>query len=106
MELQNLLSSWALTTAAVPVAMLGGQQRPPSLQVDAQKGSIFKAILDSDTKSAAAMGLVFWRRPDEVRTGPPKIAEGQLSLAPIVPLLGISTKSIKDAMNFYILQPK
>ena len=81
--------------------MKGGQQRPASLEIDTQKTIIYKAIHEADSKSAAASSLVFWRRPDEVRTSSKTIAKGQLVLAPVVGLLGIATKSVPKAIPIH-----
>ena len=118
MTLSNLLNNWMPTKMEPPIEMVSRQQRPLSLDVDSQKASIFKALMVADSKSAGAESIVFWRRPDEVRTSK-HIGAGALTLVPVAPLANISTKSNSagsapslgkytigsDEVEFFVLSP-
>ena len=81
------------------------QQRSDALAIDMQKTLIFQAIMEVERKFAVATSpvqteLVFWRKPDSLRCGAKKIAEGALTLVPTMPLLNISTKQTSTAISF------
>jgi hypothetical protein len=97
-QLDELISNWHTTNAAIPMKMNGGQQRNPALMVDAQKCTIFRALMDADSMNEKARSLVFWRRPDAARTSQ-RIAKGALTLVPVVQLNGISTRRVSQAVS-------
>jgi hypothetical protein len=91
--LHEFLQKWQIPKAALPVQMKGEQQRPDCLEIDSQKALIFQAIMQIDSKpSAAASSLVFWRKPDEIRTSK-LLPAHSLVLAPVVGIHGITTVS-------------
>ena len=115
-EMITLLSRWSVSNAQTPIMMEGVQRRSQAIDVDLCKMQLFKAISDADSMSAAARSLVFWRRPDEVRTSV-KISKGQVVSAPVVHMLGITTQAshvavalgkheVNDSsMHFYAVPP-
>eukprot|EP00959_Pyramimonas_sp_CCMP1952_P292874 6125219-Pyramimonas_sp.AAC.1 len=72
--------------------MEGDQQRPQQLYTDKQKAALKRALPELDAKHMCKHELVFWRKPDEVRTTS-AIKRGQLTLAPVAPLTNISSES-------------
>lgn len=98
LSLSELLTNWSIAKVDPPFAMTGGQQRSSLLDLDELKIKVWKAIKDSDSMSAAAKGLKFWRRPDEVRTTQ-RISAGALSLSPIAPFASVCTKSNAHAVS-------
>jgi hypothetical protein len=112
LDLGEFLHKWHASTMTVPVRMDGDQQRPKSFETDLHKTTIYKAILEAD-KSATASGLVFWRKPDELRSGPKPIPAGKILLAPVAGLMSISTKQVPRAVkvhehngtSYYIIEP-
>ena len=99
-DLRALLKEWATTKTDLPRKMASSQQRPKTLAVDVQKSIIFKALVESDPKTIVQSSLVFWRKPDSVRAGANNIAEGTLVLAPMMPLMNVTTKASPSAVSF------
>ena len=99
LSLQELVEKWTTTKVEPPIEMQGGQRRPKSLDIEKQKSIIFKAIVDLDAKHATKHELVFWRRPDEVRTGTSTIKKGQLVLIPVQPYMNITTKNTASGVG-------
>ena len=96
--LDVLIEKWKTTKQEPPVMMDGGQQRPGGLQVDRQKGLVFRALLDADAKGGNKFPMLFWRKPDEVRNEC-AIKVGQLSLFPVVPYTNITSKASPNAVK-------
>ena len=80
--LKVLLSKWSKISHQPPVKMTSGQVRSNAICMDTHKCNMYLALMDLDSMSAMARSLVFWRRPDEVRTSQ-RIAKGSLTLAPV-----------------------
>jgi hypothetical protein len=95
--LAKLLTHWSLSKFNIPIQMTSGQQRPVALYVEEQKAAIFSAILEADKLNKAGESIMFWRRPDEIRTTV-RIPKGHLVLAPVCPLSNITTKSSAAAL--------
>ena len=86
------------------------------MDVDHQKTLLFQALVAAEGKYYDKHTLVFWKKPDEVRTTS-NIKKGQLVLVPVAPLLNISTKNTSSgygvslgehgiagkAMEFFVL---
>ena len=113
-SLKELCEEWQTCAGQVPVCMKSGQQRPGSLQIDAHRCVVYKAILDVDSKTPALASTIdLWRKPDEARTGHKRIPTGSLVLVPVVPLLGISTKQVPKAVpvdkhngiHYFLVEP-
>jgi hypothetical protein len=96
--LAKLLTLWNLSKATVPIQMTSGQQRTVALYVEDKKAAIFSAILEADKLNKAGESITFWRRPDEIRTTV-RIPKGHLVLAPVCPLVNISTKSSAASLS-------
>ena len=94
--LLELLEDWSLCKSEAPVMMQGGQSRPMTLNIDKQKGILFKAVVELDAKHVDKHALAFWRKPDEVRTLGSTIKKGMLVLVPVAGLVSFSTN---NAMN-------
>ena len=90
-KLEDLLSSWSITSTEPPLLQHSGQQRPRSMTMDMQKAKLFTAVSDIEPKAISGT-LDFWRRPDEVRCTT-KINVGALVLVPFLPLQNITTKN-------------
>ena len=90
--LDDLIGKWSVSKADPPKQMDGDQQRPLQLQVDKHKAALFQALIGLDAKHCGKHKLVFWRKPDEVRTVG-AIKEGQLTLVPVAQILNISSKN-------------
>jgi hypothetical protein len=107
-DLLELLNKWSRCSANPPVEMEGGQQRP---SLDLHKTAIYMAVRSVEPK--AEPNIVFWRRPDEVRSSSKMIGKGQLTLVPVAPLINIVTRQSPKAIpihkvgdvQFYILEP-
>ena len=83
--------------------MKSKQQRSSTIDVDLQKGAIFKALVAvvRAHQSAVQSHLVFWRKPDSVRATK-FIAKGALVLVPMMPMMNITVKDTptKSALSF------
>ncbi|CAK0868526.1 unnamed protein product, partial [Prorocentrum cordatum] len=93
--LEDLLDKWSLSKAEPPKQMEGDQQRPRQLYIDTQKAILYRALLELDAKHMGKQTLIFWRKPDEVRTTR-AIKQGQLALDPVAPLVNISSKNASN----------
>jgi len=111
-DLPEFLTKWAVTKDSPPLKMPMGQQRPDSLSMDCIRCRLYQAIQELDaTKQASANSLVFWRRPDEVRSSSRPIPAGSLQLAPVSGLVSITPKFSaagcevvdKEGRKFYVL---
>lgn len=94
----ELVTNWSINKLMLPVKVCAGEQRAPQLAIEAKKCAIFKSIMDCDVKNAATKSLIFWRRPDEVRTSQ-RIAKGALVLAPVCAPSNISLKYVPGALE-------
>ena len=94
--LSELLSEWAASNVQMPVKMDSHEYRPKSLQLELTKVKLFTALMDVDAAAMnkAASSLIFWRKPDLVRSGSQKITD--LKLAPCAPISNICTKGCSD----------
>jgi hypothetical protein len=105
-NLQDLISLWATYKGEPPIKMSTYKGGPPikmstgqtlskKIQLDTFKATLYNALpgwLSADGNNKACMeGLVFYRRPDEVRTTM-KIGPGQLVFAPVAPLANFGIK--------------
>ena len=97
--LEVLIKDWAVSKMEPPVELPSGQNRPHSVGVDAMKCRIFNAIVDADSMAKAATSISFWRKPDMVRAGSKTIPIGALTLAPVLSLNNITTKSNPTALH-------
>ena len=112
-QLTELLTNWQTVKIELPIQLNVGSQRPAGIAIDATKARVYKALVEADRKSLtdAAKTLVFWRKPDQVRTSVKEFAVGQLTVVPLTILTSISTKSngVKictlDGVGYWALQP-
>ena len=119
LSLQDLAKGWHVVSWAPPFKLnpLSPHHRPVCIDIDRARCELFLAVSACDCTSVAVQGLQFWRKPDQLRTGPKSVAVHKLMLAPIAPLANITTKSgpgsvslgshdvLDFSMDFYISQP-
>ena len=113
----DLFTKWNVTTSSVPTVMQGHQQRPASFHVDEARCELWTVLQKAEVRSAFLDHLVFWRKPDQLRTSAKAIPAEKLTLYPVVPLSNISTKKPvdgytlgshdvgDDVMEFFLFAP-
>ena len=89
--LEELITKWSSSKATMP-QKLPVSQASTGLCIDLMKAKLFEAICAVDS-SGRQSSLEFWKNPWQVRTGSAAIQAGALVLAPVVPLMQITTKS-------------
>lgn len=99
LSVQEFLSGWNKTNPTIPFSLIGTQSRPPALKHDVIKCKIYQALLECDSMSEDATNLVFWRKPDQVRTGSVPVKQSKLVLAPITLFSSITMKSFVNAVS-------
>lgn len=94
-SLQILMTRWRVCKDPKIPKKVGTQQlRPASIDVDAARADVFKALLSADKVATKKndQGIAFWVDPASVRTTR-LIAAGELTLLPLVPMSMITTSS-------------
>ena len=94
--LEELITKWTSSKATLPQKLPVSEART-GLFIDLMKAKLFEAILAVD--SGRYNNLEFWKNPWQVRTGSSAIQAGALVLAPVVPLMQITTKSSATAFK-------
>ena len=89
--LVDILQNWKLQDAVQPICTTLSEKASPAIDIDLKRASIHAAIVNYDG-GAASLELVFWRKPDQVRTGKDTMPKGRLHLVPVLNLVGITTK--------------
>ena len=89
---EELITKWSSSKATLPQKLPVSQART-GLGIDMMKGKLLEAICAVDSMTQLAQSLEFWKNPWQVRTGSAAIHAGALVLAPVVPLMQITTKS-------------
>ncbi len=88
-DVKEFLTTWSATKMEVPKKAFVGQQTSNTYAKDLMKSKLHTAILESECVNSYTKSLVFWRKPDHVRTSK-NLGKGQLVLCPIVPLHNVS----------------
>ena len=96
--LEELIAKWSSSKATLPQKLPVSQART-GLGIDMMKGKLLEAICAVDSMTQLAQSLEFWKNPWQVRTGSAAIQAGALVLAPVVPLMQITTKSSATAFK-------
>ena len=96
-SLENLLSCWNVTKMEPPVELTICETETDNMEIDDVKCKIYQALRRAES-SKAAESLVFWRRPDQVRTSE-SIPAGKLKLFPKTPMSLISTKASQNSVS-------
>ena len=92
LEIDQMLNSWSVSKGEPPIKLDMGECRNAALNSDAVKSAVFLAIRKLDGQyDNGDDALVFFRRPDEVRTKR-TFDKGELTLVPSCPLQGIVAK--------------
>ena len=94
--LEELITKWTSSKATLPQKLPVSEART-GLFIDLMKAKLFEAICAVD--SGRYNNLEFWKNPWQVRTGSSAIQAGALVLAPVVPLMQITTKSSATAFK-------
>ena len=90
--LEELITKWSSSKATLPQKLPVSQART-GLCIDMMRAKLLEAICVVDSMSQLAQSVEFWKNPWQVRTGSAAIQAGALVLAPVVPLMQITTKS-------------
>ena len=96
--LEELITKWSSSKATMPQKLPVSQART-GLGIDMMKGKLLEAICAVDSMTQLAQSLEFWKSPWQVRTGKAAIQVGALVLAPVVPLMQITTKSSGNGLK-------
>ena len=96
--LEELITKWSSSKATMPQKLPVSQART-GLCIDMMKAKLLEAICAVDSMTQLAQSLEFWKNPWQVRTGSAAIQAGALVLAPVVPLMQITTKSSGTAFK-------
>ena len=103
--LAELLDKWQRSKASLPEKLDAVQTRD-GLSIDMLRVKIFESICAADSMSQAAQSLEFWKTPFQVRTGATAIKIGALTLAPMVPLMQLTTKCTTTAFKLGCFKPE
>ena len=85
---------------------LDAVQTRDGLSIDMLRVKIFESICAADSMSQAAQSLEFWKTPFRVRTGATAIKIGALTLAPMAPLMHLTTKCTTTAFKLGSFEPE
>ena len=97
--LEELIAKWSLANVKHLPQKLPVSQARTGLVIDMMKGKLLAAICAVDSMTQLAQSLEFWKSPWQVRTGSAAIPVGALVLAPVVPLMQITTKSSGNGLK-------
>ena len=98
--LEELIAKWCPSSKAAQLPQkLPVSQARTGLGIDMMKGKLLEAICAVDSMTQLAQSLEFWKNPWQVRTGSAAIHAGALVLAPVVPLMQITTKSSGNGLK-------
>jgi len=74
------------------------------LETDILKAKVYLAVVEMDQEytldSESLKNLVFWKKPDQVRTGPEAIKKGKLVLVPYMTMGVIGSKQLHGSVAF------
>jgi len=97
----DLLGKWLLLKDYQPPFVdesVAESRATKIVEQDILRSKVFSAVVEMDEEytmdSESVKNLVFWKKPDQVRTGPEAIKKGKLVLVPFVYMSNITSKTV------------